>query len=81
MMPRWDLFPRNCVAFGGENGEVSKQAWECALLTAVRDEIRAGNILSNAANGSAVLTISSLLMQSGKNSGRAFSLAPVCQQS
>lgn len=27
-----------------KNGEVSKRAWECALLTAVRDEIKAGNI-------------------------------------
>lgn len=27
-----------------ENGEVSKRAWECALLLAIRDEIRAGNV-------------------------------------
>ena len=27
-----------------ENGEVSKRAWECALLLSIRDEIRAGNI-------------------------------------
>lgn len=27
-----------------ENGEVSKRAWECALLLTIRDEIRAGNV-------------------------------------
>lgn len=27
-----------------ENGEVSKRAWECALLLAIRDEIRVGNV-------------------------------------
>lgn len=27
-----------------KDGQVSKSAWECALLTAIRDEIRAGNI-------------------------------------
>jgi hypothetical protein len=26
------------------DGEVSKAAWECALLNAVRDEIKAGNL-------------------------------------
>ncbi|MCB0014266.1 MAG: Tn3 family transposase, partial [Anaerolineales bacterium] len=35
---------RSLRPFVEENGEVSKRAWECALLLAIRDEIRAGNI-------------------------------------
>ncbi len=27
-----------------EDGEVSKKAWECALMLAIRDEVRAGNV-------------------------------------
>ena len=38
------FIPRKLRPLVEKNGEVSKRAWECALLTAVRDEIRAGNI-------------------------------------
>lgn len=38
------FIPKKLRPLVEKNGEVSKRAWECALLTAVRDEIRAGNI-------------------------------------
>ncbi|MCB0016189.1 MAG: Tn3 family transposase [Anaerolineales bacterium] len=36
--------PRNIRSFIEQGGEVNKHAWECALLLAIRDEVRAGNI-------------------------------------
>ena len=39
-----DFIPRRLRPLVEENDKVSKRAWECALLTAVRDEIRAGNV-------------------------------------
>lgn len=39
-----DFIPRRLRPLVVENDKVSKRAWECALLTAVRDEIRAGNV-------------------------------------
>ena len=38
------FIPKKLRPLVEKNGEVSKRAWECALLTAVRDEIKAGNI-------------------------------------
>ncbi|MDV7390648.1 hypothetical protein RZS08_04805, partial [Arthrospira platensis SPKY1] len=39
-----DFIPKSLRSLVEKDGEVSKSAWECALLTAVRDEIRAGNL-------------------------------------
>jgi hypothetical protein len=39
-----DFIPKSLRSLVEKEGEVSRPAWECALLTAVRDEIRAGNI-------------------------------------
>lgn len=39
-----NFIPRQLRLLIEENGTVDKQAWECALLTALRDEIRAGNV-------------------------------------
>lgn len=39
-----DFIPKSLRPLVEKDGEVSKSAWECALLTAVRDEIRAGNL-------------------------------------
>ncbi len=38
------FIPNNLRPFMEKDGEVNKQAWECALLTVIRDEIRAGNV-------------------------------------
>jgi hypothetical protein len=38
------FIPKQLRPLVEKNGEVSKRAWECALLTAVRDELKAGNI-------------------------------------
>jgi TnpA family transposase len=38
------FIPKKLRSLVEKNGEVSKQAWECALLTVIRDEIKAGNI-------------------------------------
>lgn len=39
-----DFLPKPIQDMVLSDGEVSKAAWECALLNAVRDEIKAGNI-------------------------------------
>ena len=39
-----DFMPKNIQAMVVADGEVSKAAWECALLNAVRDELKAGNL-------------------------------------
>jgi len=39
-----NFLPKNIQAMVVADGEVSKAAWECALLNAVRDEIKAGNL-------------------------------------
>lgn len=39
-----DFIPRRLRHLVEKDGEISKPAWECALLTAVRDELRAGNV-------------------------------------
>ena len=39
-----DFIPKGLRPLVEKDGEVSKPAWECALLTAVRDELRAGNV-------------------------------------
>ncbi|MCP4427243.1 MAG: hypothetical protein GY803_22370 [Chloroflexi bacterium] len=38
------FIPKKLRPLVEKNGEVSKRAWECALLTTVRNEIKAGNI-------------------------------------
>lgn len=38
------FIPRKLRPLVEQEGEVSKHAWECALLLAIRDEIRAGNL-------------------------------------
>lgn len=38
------FIPKKLRPLVEKNGEVSKRAWECALLTVIRDEIKAGNI-------------------------------------
>ncbi|MCP4362173.1 MAG: Tn3 family transposase [Chloroflexi bacterium] len=38
------FIPKKLRPLVEKNGEVSKRAWECTLLTAVRDEIKASNI-------------------------------------
>ena len=45
--PPLGFIPKKLRALVTVNGEVSRRAWESALLTAVRDEIRAGNIYVN----------------------------------
>ena len=39
-----DFLPQNIQDMVVSDGEVSKAAWECALLNTVRDEIKSGNI-------------------------------------
>ena len=39
-----DFIPKKLRSLIKTNGEVSKSAWECAVLTAIRDEIKAGNV-------------------------------------
>jgi hypothetical protein len=39
-----DFIPKPLRTFVEKKGVVDKHAWECVLLTALRDEIRAGNI-------------------------------------
>jgi hypothetical protein len=39
-----DFMPKSIQEMVISDGEVSKAGWECALLNAVRDEIKAGNI-------------------------------------
>jgi len=36
--------PRKFKSFVESKGEIDKQAWECALLTVLRDEIKSGNL-------------------------------------
>jgi TnpA family transposase len=38
------FIPKKLRPFVESDGEVHKPAWECALLTAIRDELKAGNI-------------------------------------
>jgi TnpA family transposase len=38
------FMPKKVRALVEEDGIISKRDWECALLTAIRDEIRAGNV-------------------------------------
>jgi len=42
-----DFMPKNIQEMVVVDGEVSKAAWECALLNAVRDEIKSGNIYAH----------------------------------
>jgi hypothetical protein len=39
-----DFIPKPLRALVEKDGAVDKHAWECVLLTAIRDEIRAGNV-------------------------------------
>jgi hypothetical protein len=39
-----DFIPRKIRPLVESNGKIEKSAWECALLTAIRDEIKSGNI-------------------------------------
>ncbi|MBU0995174.1 MAG: DUF4158 domain-containing protein [Proteobacteria bacterium] len=39
-----DFIPKKILQLVDSDGEINKPAWECALLTAVRDEIKSGNI-------------------------------------
>ncbi len=39
-----DFIPKKLRGLVEKDGEVSKAAWECALLTAIKEEIKAGNI-------------------------------------
>jgi len=39
-----DFIPKTLRPLVEKNGQVDKRAWECALLTTLRDEIRAGNV-------------------------------------
>ena len=39
-----EFIPKKLRALVEKDGEVNKHAWECVLLTAIRDEIRAGNV-------------------------------------
>lgn len=39
-----DFIPKRLQPLVETDGTVNKHAWECALLTAIRDEIRAGNV-------------------------------------
>ena len=38
------FMPKKVRALVEKDGVVSKRDWECALLTAIRDEIRIGNV-------------------------------------
>ena len=38
------FMPKKVRALVEKDGVVSKRDWECALLTAIRDEIRIGNM-------------------------------------
>lgn len=39
-----DFIPKQLRTLKEKDGVVDKHAWECVLLTAIRDEIRAGNV-------------------------------------
>lgn len=39
-----DFIPKSLLPLVEKDGEINKPAWECALLTAIRDEIRVGNV-------------------------------------
>jgi len=39
-----DFLPKAMRPFVETNGKLDKSAWECALLTAIRDEIKSGNL-------------------------------------
>ena len=39
-----DFIPKKLRPLVEQNGVVDKHAWECVLLTAVRDEFEAGNV-------------------------------------
>lgn len=39
-----EFIPRKLRSLVAQDGVVDKHAWECVLLTAIRDEIRAGNV-------------------------------------
>jgi len=39
-----DFIPKKILQLVEFDGEINKPAWECALLTAIRDEIKSGNI-------------------------------------
>ena len=43
-----EFIPKKLRSLVEQDGMVDKHAWECVLLTAIRDEIRAGNILRQA---------------------------------
>jgi len=45
-----DFIPKKLQPLVQRNGEINKRAWECALLSAVRDEIKAGNIYVGQSN-------------------------------
>jgi TnpA family transposase len=39
-----DFIPKKLLKMVITNGNIDKHAWECALLTAIRDEIKSGNL-------------------------------------
>ena len=39
-----DFIPKRLHPFVSENGIMNRQAWECALLLSVRDELKSGNL-------------------------------------
>jgi hypothetical protein len=39
-----DFVPARLLSFVEQGGAINRQAWECALLTELRDEIKSGNI-------------------------------------
>ena len=43
-LSRWLFSPKKLLSLIENNGKVEKSAWECALLTAIRDEIKSGNL-------------------------------------
>lgn len=45
--PPVDFIPKKLRSLVTKNGETDKKYWECALITAVRDEIKSGNIAIN----------------------------------
>ena len=41
------FIPKSLRVFVGNKGELDRRAWECALLTVLRDEIKSGNLSVN----------------------------------
>lgn len=60
-----DFIPKRFHPFVSENGTVNRQAWECALLLSIRDELKSGNLAVAASKRFGQFDQFSFLMESG----------------